>query len=96
MLSIARALRTDPDCLLMDEPTEGLAPVYVQAFVDVLTELRQIGDLGILLVVHELPIATSVADRITVMNKGTMVFEGSAEQLASDPDVQERHIGVGP
>lgn len=96
MLSIARALRTDPVCLLMDEPTEGLAPVFVQAVVDALTELRDLGDLGILLVVHELPIATAVADRISVMNKGTIVFEGTAQQLAENHDVQEQHIGVGP
>jgi len=96
MLAIARALRTDPDCLLLDEPTEGLAPLFVQAVVDALMELKSAGDMGILLVVHELPIAFSVGDTISVMAKGTMVFDGSAAELKASPEAQEEHIGVGP
>jgi branched-chain amino acid transport system ATP-binding protein len=66
----------------MDEPTEGLAPVFVRAVVDVLHELKAAGDLGILLVVHELPIAMAVADTIAVMNKGTIVFDGTPRRIA--------------
>lgn len=96
MLAISRALRTNPRCLLLDEPTEGLAPVFVQSVVDALQQLRQAGELGILLVVHELPIAFAVADSISVMTKGRMVFAGTADELKARPEVQEEHIGVGP
>jgi branched-chain amino acid transport system ATP-binding protein len=95
MLSIARALRTNPACLLMDEPTEGLAPTFVQGVVSVLADLKRTGDLAILLVVHELPIALSIADRIYVMSKGSIVFNGTPKELSADVEVQERHIGVG-
>jgi branched-chain amino acid transport system ATP-binding protein len=95
MLAIARALRTEPECLLMDEPTEGLAPLFVDIVLDVVQELRASGDLGILIVVHELPIALAIADHIYVMGKGHMVFGGSAAELEQRRDIQERYIGVG-
>lgn len=95
MLAIARALRTEPACLLMDEPTEGLAPVFVDIVLNVVQELRATGDLGILIVVHELPIALAIADHIYVMGKGKMVFDGPAAELERRRDIQERYIGVG-
>jgi branched-chain amino acid transport system ATP-binding protein len=95
MLAIARALRTEPECLLMDEPTEGLAPLYVDIVLDVVQELRASGDLGILIVVHELPIALAIADHVYVMGKGHMVFGGSPAELGRRRDIQERYIGVG-
>jgi branched-chain amino acid transport system ATP-binding protein len=96
MLSIARALRTEPKCLLMDEPTEGLAPVFVQGVLDIVRRLKDAGELGMLLVVHELPLAFAVADRIYVMSKGRIVFNGTPQELSDRADVQERYIGVGP
>jgi branched-chain amino acid transport system ATP-binding protein len=95
MLAIARALRTEPECLLMDEPTEGLAPFFVDIVIDVVQRLRQAAELGILIVVHELPIALAIADHVYVMSKGRVVFDGPPQQLEQRPDVQERYIGIG-
>lgn len=95
MLAIARALRTEPECLLMDEPTEGLAPLFMDIVLDVIRELRSSGQLGILIVVQELPIALAIADHICVLDKGRTVFEGSPQELEKQPEVQARYIGVG-
>ena len=95
MLAIARALRTEPRCLLMDEPTEGLAPVYVDKVLDVVHELKEAGDLALLLVLPELPLALAVADDIYVMSKGRVAFVGSTAELQQRKDVQEQHIGIG-
>ncbi len=95
MLAIARALRTEPECLLMDEPTEGLAPLFVDIVLGVVQGLRRSGGLGILIVVHELPIALAIADHVYVMGKGRMVFDGHPHELGQQRDIQERFIGVG-
>jgi branched-chain amino acid transport system ATP-binding protein len=95
MLAIARALRTEPECLLMDEPTEGLAPLFIDIMLDVIRDLRSAAELGILIVVQELPIALAIADHICVLDKGSIVFDGSPQELTGRPDIQARYIGVG-
>lgn len=95
MLAIARALRTEPACLLMDEPTEGLAPLFVDIVLEVVQNLRRADGLGILIVVHELPIALAIADHVYVMAKGRVVFDGPPRELEQRHDIQERYIGVG-
>lgn len=95
MLAIARALRTEPRCLLMDEPTEGLAPVYVDRVLDVIRELKSTGGLALLVVLPELPLALAIADHVYVMSKGRVAFDGPAEELERRTDVQEQHIGIG-
>jgi branched-chain amino acid transport system ATP-binding protein len=95
MLAIARALRTEPECLLMDEPTEGLAPLFIDIVLDVIRNLRSEGELGILIVVQELPIALAIADYICVLDKGSIVFDGSPQELTERPEIQARYIGVG-
>jgi branched-chain amino acid transport system ATP-binding protein len=95
MLAIARALRTEPECLLMDEPTEGLAPLFIDIVLDVIRDLRSAGELGILIVVQELPIALAIADHICVLDKGSVVFDGSPQELTGRLDIQARYIGVG-
>ena len=95
MLAIARALRTEPECLLMDEPTEGLAPLYVDIVLRVVQDLRRSAGLGILIVVHELPVALAIADHVYVMAKGRVVFAGAPRELEQRRDIQQRYIGVG-
>jgi branched-chain amino acid transport system ATP-binding protein len=95
MLAIARALRLETRCLLMDEPMEGLSPVYVQTVVEVIEQLRAQGDLSILLVVPELAVALRLADHVCVMSTGQIVFQGTPAELESRKDVQARYIGIG-
>jgi branched-chain amino acid transport system ATP-binding protein len=94
MLAIARALLTNPRLLLMDEPSEGLSPIAVQQVVEVIEHLRASAELPILLVEQNLSLALDLADRIYVMNKGTIVFQGSAEDLTNAPDVQRTYLGL--
>jgi len=93
MLAIARALMRNPTVLLLDEPSEGLAPKIVAEVGDVLLRLRESG-LAILLVEQNLALATRVAQRVYVMNKGTIVFSGTAHELASSREVEARYLGV--
>jgi len=93
MLAIGRALMRNPSVLLLDEPSEGLAPKLVDDVGDALRSLRATG-LTILLVEQNLALATRVGERIYVMNKGMIVFEGTPAQLAAQPDVEARYLGV--
>jgi branched-chain amino acid transport system ATP-binding protein len=93
MLAIGRALMRNPRVLLLDEPSEGLAPKVVAEVGEAIPLLRQSG-LAILLVEQNLALATRAAQRVYVMNKGTIVFEGSTAQLGSAADVESRYLGV--
>jgi branched-chain amino acid transport system ATP-binding protein len=93
MLAVARALMTNPHLLLLDEPSEGLAPIIVREIGRVLISLKQQG-LSILLVEQNVPLALRVADRVYVMNKGQIVYEGSSAALAADENVKRRFLGV--
>jgi branched-chain amino acid transport system ATP-binding protein len=93
MLAIGRALTRNPSLLLLDEPSEGLAPNLVADLGETLRSLRATG-LAILLVEQSLALATRVGERIYVMNKGTIVFQGTPAQLAAQPDVEARYLGV--
>lgn len=94
MLAVARALMLDPKLLLMDEPSEGLAPVMVQYLEGVLQALKQEG-LGILLVEQNLHSALVVADRVCVMATGRIVHEATAAQVAANPAVLAGLLGLG-
>jgi branched-chain amino acid transport system ATP-binding protein len=93
MVAIGRALLRDPVLLLLDEPSEGLAPKLVAEVGDALVRLRESG-LSLLLVEQNLALATRVAQRVYVMNKGTIVFSGTTAALASAGDVEARYLGV--
>ncbi len=94
MLAIGRALLLEPRLLVMDEPTEGLAPVIVQQVVRALRELGSEGEIAVLLVEQNLGVAMEVADRVAVMVNGRIARELSAQDLVADRDLQERLLGV--
>jgi branched-chain amino acid transport system ATP-binding protein len=93
MLSIARTLMTNPKLLLMDEPSEGLAPLVVWHIGDVIKEVNQEG-LSILLVEQNLGMAMEVAEYAYILNKGRIVHESSVEDLEANPLVKEKYLAV--
>jgi branched-chain amino acid transport system ATP-binding protein len=93
MLSVGRALMTNPDLLLMDEPSEGLAPVIIQELERTFTELKGTG-LTVVLVEQNLHMALNLADVVYVMSKGQVVYKGSAQELAADAKLRQQHLGV--
>ncbi|HET6944667.1 MAG TPA: ABC transporter ATP-binding protein [Gaiellaceae bacterium] len=95
MLAIARALLTNPTLLVMDEPSEGLAPMIIEQLVDTFRALEQEG-LAILLIEQNLGVATAIAERQLVMVAGSIAAETSAAELLGDPELQRRYLGVEP
>ena len=93
MLAIARALMSNPELLLLDEPTEGLAPLLVREVGRILGELKREG-LSILLVEQNLPLALGVADRVHILSRGQIVYSGVPTALAGDEAVKSRYLGV--
>jgi len=93
MLAIARALMTNPDLLLMDEPTEGLAPLLVREMRRVIGELKARG-LSILLVEQNLPLALSVADHVHILSRGRIVHSSSPQALWENEEVKARYLGL--
>jgi branched-chain amino acid transport system ATP-binding protein len=95
MLAIGRALLTNPKVLIMDEPSEGLAPTVVEGLVKTIKELAREG-MGLLVVEQNLGVATSLAERLLVMVTGQIATETTAEALMADPAAQRRYLGVEP
>jgi branched-chain amino acid transport system ATP-binding protein len=93
MLAIGRALLMNPSVLLMDEPSEGLAPLIVRDIGRIISELKQSG-MAILLAEQNLAMALGVADRCYVLNKGQVVAEASADTLRGDEELKHRFLGV--
>jgi branched-chain amino acid transport system ATP-binding protein len=93
MLAISRALMTNPELLLLDEPSEGLAPLIVAEIGRIIGRLRDEG-LSILVVEQNLAMALSIADRVYVMNKGKIVFEGTPGSLRVQEAVMHQYLGV--
>jgi branched-chain amino acid transport system ATP-binding protein len=95
MLAIGRALLTNPLLLIMDEPSEGLAPAIVENLVGVFRSLEEAG-LAIILIEQNLAVATSVANRQIVMVAGRVFTETTADELRNDAEAQRRFLGVEP
>ena len=93
MLAMGRALMGNPELLLVDEPTEGLAPLIVQQVRDVLKEINQAG-VSILLVEHNYKVAISLADRIYLMGKARIGYEGSPSELEASPETKQTFLEV--
>ncbi|MCL6637694.1 MAG: ABC transporter ATP-binding protein, partial [Alicyclobacillus sp.] len=93
MLAIGRALLTNPQLLLMDEPSEGLAPVIIDQVGDTICELKNTG-LSILLVEQNLSLACRAADEVLIMNKGRVVWQGTPAELLNNQEVQHQYLGV--
>jgi branched-chain amino acid transport system ATP-binding protein len=95
MLAIGRALLTNPSLLIMDEPSEGLAPTIVERLVETYRTLVAEG-VSLLLVEQNLAVATALADRILIVLGGEIVHETSAQALLADESAQRRYLGVEP
>ena len=107
MLSIARALMTGPQLLLLDEPSQGLAPILVEAVMEMIRELKE-ENVALLLVEQNVDLALGLADRAYVLDNGVIVFEGTSKQLAkneeaigvkvgpAEPDDPTRVLQIGP
>ena len=94
MLAIARAVATAPQLLLLDEPTEGLAPSLVQSIRSGILEGRARG-MSVLLVEQNLSLALAVGDVLYVLNRGDVAYRGTKAELLKQPDIIAEHLGVG-
>ncbi len=94
MLAIARALLTGPELLLLDEPSQGLAPMVVSAVMSTIRELKA-ERVSMLLVEQNAEMALQLADRVYVIDHGTVVFEGTPERLRAEQRVTATYLGVG-
>ena len=93
MLAIGRALMTNPQVILMDEPSEGLAPLIVKEVGNIIYQLKQKG-FSILLVEQNLPMALKVADYLYILSNGKVVYESTPDDLSSNDEVKAKYIGV--
>jgi branched-chain amino acid transport system ATP-binding protein len=93
MLAIARGLMTNPDCLIMDEPSEGLAPIIIQGLWQAIARLKAQG-LSILLVEQSAALALQLVDSVHVVSKGRVVYSGSPQALWADDAVKSKYLGI--
>jgi len=93
MLTIARALMTNPSVLLMDEPSEGLAPIVLREIGNVIGQLKDEG-LSIFLVEQNVPLALKLTDYVYVISKGELVYESTPQELKENRQAQTRYLGV--
>ena len=94
-LEVARALALQPKVLLLDEPTAGMNPQESATFVEFIYRLREERDTAVLLIEHDMSVVMRVSERITVLDRGEKIAEGTAEQIRSDARVIEAYLGTG-
>ena len=94
MLAIGRAIMTHPSLMLLDEPSQGLAPLVLDSIVEMLRGLKRDG-LAMLLVEQNVDTAVALADRVLILDQGATVFEGPPERLTADEQTAIRYLGVG-
>ncbi|MEE9240784.1 MAG: ABC transporter ATP-binding protein [bacterium] len=94
MLAIGRALMTNPECLILDEPSEGLAPLIIQDLGEAIRSLKGEG-LSILLVEQNTPFAIKTVDRVSVITKGLVVYDASPQELWENEEIKRTHLGIG-
>src|SRR5690349_10843577 len=95
MLAISRALLTNPHLLIMDEPTEGLAPVIVAQVEDILVRLAQDGDMSVLVIEQNIGVATAISKNVAIMVNGRVNRVIDSDRLSADRELQQRLLGVG-
>jgi len=93
MLAIGRGLMTNPDCLIMDEPSEGLAPIIIQGLWEAIAKLKQEG-LSILLVEQNAHLALKLVDYVHVLSKGQVIYSARPDELAANDDIKSRFLGI--
>ena len=93
MLAIGRALMTNPDCLIMDEPSEGLAPIIIQGVWEAVGKLRREG-LSILLVEQNASLAIQLVDYVHVLEKGRVVYSATPQELWANDEVKSSYLGI--
>ena len=93
MLAIGRALISEPELLILDEPSEGLAPVIIEQLEEIFHKIKETGK-TMLVVEQNYHLATSLADRCFVLVQGTNVWEGTPDELEADQDIKHQHLGV--
>ena len=94
LLAIARALVARPRIMLLDEPSEGLAPVIVNSLVDAITDLRERTGLTMLLAEQNVPFAMRLASHIYVLEQGRMVWNGTKSEFDANPEIKEKHLAI--
>jgi branched-chain amino acid transport system ATP-binding protein len=93
MLAIGRGLMTNPDCLIMDEPSEGLAPIIIQGVWEAIRKLKAAG-LSILLVEQNAALALKLVDYVHVISKGRVVYSSDPQTLWADEKVKASYLGI--
>jgi branched-chain amino acid transport system ATP-binding protein len=93
MLAIGRGLMTNPDCLIMDEPSEGLAPIIIQGVWEAIGKLKREG-LSILLIEQNASLALKLVDYVHVMSKGKVVYSARPDELSANEEVKRNYLGI--
>ena len=93
LLELARAIVDEPRLVLLDEPTSGLEEYEAHRFADVVREYRSTSNAAVLLVEHDVPFVMNLCDRVTVLNLGEVIAEGTTDEVTNNPDVRAAYLG---